>query len=306
MSDFGVEHSFGQGCQRLKEHYGFELGSSALRDATLTHAGRAQARLEADYQQSFRILPRTGGPEHVVAEIDGTMIATVPAGLGRKEKRPREWKEMRLGAARAKGSTTAHYAAGFLGVDEAGNRWGHCAREAGWSQEGRIHVVADGAEWIAIQSREVFGDQADLLVDFYHVSEYLAAAAPSCRPASPRAWLHTQQKRLKRGAVDKVLASMADFLEDPATTPDELAPVRVATRYLSNRLHCLNYPKAIANDLPIGSGLIESGHKHVLHARLKKAGCAWLPNNAHAIAHLRVLRANQQWDDFWQPQPLAA
>jgi hypothetical protein len=28
--------------------------------------------------------------------------------------------------------------------------------------------------------------------------------------------------------------------------------------------------------LPIGSGMIESGHRHVLHARLKKAGAAWL------------------------------
>ncbi len=125
--------------------------------------------------------------------MDGTMIATVPTGLGRKEKRPRDWKEMRLGAAQAKGCTQAHHSACFLAVDEAGNRWGHCAREAGWSQEARIHVVADGAEWIALQSREVFGDQADLLVDFYHVSEYLAAAAQACRPASPRAWLHTSK-----------------------------------------------------------------------------------------------------------------
>lgn len=297
LSDFGVEHSFRQSCQRLKEHYGFELGASAVRDTTLEHAGRAALQLEAHYAQSFRVLPQSG-PAHVVAEADGTMICTLQAGRRRQGPRPREWKEMRLCAARAQGRVETSYAAGFSAVDELGRRWGHCTREAGWSLESRIHVVADGAEWIRLQSREVFGAQADLLIDFYHVSEYLAAAAQRCRPKSPRMWLRTQQRRLRRGVPEAVLKALQPFAE-PAALPEEEAPVRSAIRYLSNRLECLDYPRAIARELPIGSGLIESAHKHVLQARLKKAGSAWLPENADAIAHLRVLRANRQWDDFW-------
>jgi hypothetical protein len=56
---------------------------------------------------------------------------------------------------------------------------------------------------------------------------------------------------------------------------------------------------AIALGLPIGSGMIESGHRHVLQARLKKAGAAWLKEHADQIAHLRVLRANQYWPSLW-------
>jgi hypothetical protein len=37
----------------------------------------------------------------------------------------------------------------------------NAAREAGWALESRIHVVGDGAEWIRLQTREVFGDQAN-------------------------------------------------------------------------------------------------------------------------------------------------
>ncbi len=165
------------------------------------------------------------------------------------------------------------------------------ARDAGWALESRIHVVADGAERIALQSREVFGDLADLLVDFYHVSEYLAADAEVCRPKSPRSWLHTQQKRLRRGAPLRVIEAMEPFAE-PQSDADADPPVRAAIRYLRNRLQCLDYPKALSRDLPIGSGLIESGHKHVLQARHKKAVCAWLPAHADAMAQLRVLRAN--------------
>lgn len=303
LSDFGAEHSFRQCGQRLQEHYGFTLSATAVRDATLQHAERAAQQLEAHYAQSFRVLPKTG-PEYIVAEADGTMICTVPAGRKRTQARPREWKEMRLSAARAKGSVATTYAAGFLTVEETGRRWAHCARDAGWSLESRLHVVADGAEWIRLQCQEAFGEQAELLIDFFHVSEYLAAAAESCRPQAPSAWRRTQQKRLCRGAVDKVLAALADALE-PATVYDEEAPVRAAHGYLSRRQPYLDYPKALAQDLPIGSGLIESGHKHVLQARLKKPGSAWLPHNAHRIAQLRIIRANQLWEHFWQ-DPQAA
>lgn len=300
LCDFGAEHSFVQSNERLKEHYGFQLSATAVREVTLDHARRAASALEEHYAQGFRVLPRQG-PAFVIAETDGTMICTVEAKRRRQGQRPREWKEMRLSAACAQQSTQTFYAAGFHSVEETGRRWGHCARDAGWALESRIHVVADGAEWIGIQTREVFGDQADMLIDFYHVSEYLAAAAPICRPESPRSWLHTEQKRLRRGATCLVLADMEAFSE-PASVTDEQAPVRSAIRYLSNRLSALNYPAAIARALPIGSGLIESGHKHVLHARLKQAGSAWLAENADAIAQLRVLRANHRWNDLWQRQ----
>lgn len=90
----------------------------------------------------------------------------------------------------------------------------------------------------------------------------------------------------------KVIASLAEHLEAEA-------PVRNGHRYLSNRLDCLDYPQVLALGLPIGSGIIESGHRHVLQARLKKAGAAWLSDHADRIAHLRVLRANHQWLSIW-------
>jgi len=296
LTDFGCEHSFARAVQSLREHYGFELGASAIRKATLTHASRAKEQLEKEYEQPFRILPAVQ-EEHVIAEVDGTMICTVEPGP-RKGKRPRQWKEMRLVAAQAKGSVRTVYAATFGSVAETGRRWGHCAKQAGWGLNSRIHVVADGAEWIRLQSQEVFGEQGHLLCDFFHVSEYLGAAAPVCAASQPDRGRRTQQKRLRRGAAQKVIETLADRLEPP-DVPDEVAPVRSGHRYLSNRVDCLDYPEADRLGLPIGSGMIESGHRHVLHARLKKAGTAWLRNHADDIGHLRVLRANDQWQSLW-------
>lgn len=71
------------------------------------------------------------------------------------------------------------------------------------------------------------------------------------------------------------------------------------TRYLSNRIDQLDYPRAKALDLPIGSGLIKSGHRHVLQARLKQPRAVWLRENAEVIAQMRVIRSNKQWENFW-------
>src|SRR5207245_11459061 len=111
-------------------------------------------------------------------------------------------------------------------------------------------------------------------------------------------WRRTQQARLKRGAVGKVIQALEEHLE-PEATPEENAPVRNGHRYLINRTDCVDYPRALALGLPIGSGMIESGHRHVLQARPKKAGAAWLVDHADQIANLRVLRANGQWLSLW-------
>jgi hypothetical protein len=296
LSDFGAEHAFAQAAARVKEHYGIELSVSAVRKATLETAARAQGKLEAKYAETYRVLPAEG-EDRVVAEADGTLLCTVKPGC-RKGKRPREWKEMRLLAAQAHGSCQTNYAATFQSVDEAGRRWGHCARDVGWGFNTRIHVVADGAPWIALQGDAVFGDAHQMLCDFYHVSEYLGAAAKSICPAQSERWRKTRQSRLKSGASASVIAELSRHCEPP-DTPEEDAPVASAHRYLHNRRGSLDYASALKQDLPIGSGLIESGHRHVLQARLKKAGTSWLPQTAEAMAQLRVLRSNFQWQSLW-------
>jgi hypothetical protein len=296
LTDFGSEHSFRHAAASVLEHYGFEINASAVRNATLRHAQRAAQMLEEEYQKPFRALPAVGA-KHVIAEADGSMVCTVSAGP-RGSKKPREWKEIRLTAAQADGSTEKFYAATFGEVAEVGRRWGHCARRAGWGLNSQVHAVGDGAEWVRLQTTEVFGSQGTFLCDYFHVSEYLAEAGPSCRPKAPEQWRRTQQKRLKRGALPQVIDSLAEHLEVPDTL-EELAPVNNAHRYLSNRKDCLDYPRALRLGLPIGSGMIESGHRHVLQARLKKAGAAWLLAHAELLANLRVLRTNGDWLRLW-------
>ena len=82
-------------------------------------------------------------------------------------------------------------------------------------------------------------------------------------------------------------------------TPQEEAPVRSAYGYMDERQHYMDYAAARAAGLPIGSGEVAGGHRHVLQKRLKIAGAWWLETNVERMLQLRTVRANGDWNKYW-------
>ncbi len=103
-------------------------------------------------------------------------------------------------------------------------------------------------------------------------------------------------KLLLQNEVGQVLSILQCQLE-PAEQKE--APIRSAHGYISQRQDHMDYAGARAAGLPIGSGEVESGHKHVLQKRLKIAGAWWLERNAEPMLQLRTVRANGDWSKYW-------
>jgi hypothetical protein len=298
LTDFGADESFSKASAKVLEHYGLQIGAGTVRAITLKHAAGAQSRSDEFCRHSFRALP-TEGADTLVCEADGSFLRLIESGLPRKGKRPREWKEARVVAAQAVGKARAVYAATFGSPEEAGQKWGWAARQAGRALSSKIHGLGDGASWIELQLREIFGQDAEYLIDYYHLLEYLAAAACKIAAGREKNWMRTQKRRLKKGQYKKVIAALKKELE-PDCRPEEEAPVRRAWRYMTNRPNAFNYHEALEKELPIGSGMIESSHGHILQSRMKKNGMAWTLDNAEQMVQLRVMRANNQWKIYWQ------
>jgi Uncharacterised protein family (UPF0236) len=295
ICDFAADEAFGTAAEKLQEHYGLSIAVERVRRTCLHHAHLLAARAP----EATGTLAAEGAAA-IVAEADGTMIPTVdctaaPPDSDRRKHRHTAWQEMRLVAARAQGEVQVQYAAGFGTAEATGQWWSEVVRRAHWAPHTFIHGVGDGAEWISEQFRQHFGAHGRYTLDLFHACDYLAAAAPTSAPAG---FVAQQREALKRNEHAAVIAELATRLEAP-TPPAEQTPVRAAHRYLSKRVDQLDYQAALARDLPVGSGLIESGHRHVLQARLKKPGAWWTRNNAHAVAQLRVTRANHGWHDYW-------
>jgi len=297
VCDFGMESSFQQAGKRVEEHYGFSFPVSAVANITRKHAQAIAAKQQA--RQGAHRLP-VKGAETLVAEADGSflrIVSTTQNKTDRRKTRQVEYREARLCAASAQGSDCIYYDATFKVVDTIAGLWSFTAKDAGMSTHTHVHVVSDGAPWIYTQSKAAFGQQSCFLIDLYHVLEYLHEAAATCSK-TPQRWLDTQKKRLKNGHSKKVIAELKKHIEDDKLA-DADSPVRCALRYLKNRADCLAYDVALAQKLPLGSGLIESGNKHVLQARMKIPGASWSLDTAENFARSRALRANGQWQDYW-------
>jgi hypothetical protein len=298
MTDFGADHAFGQVPKKLQEHYGITIGASTVRKITEGHGACMRA-----HQEQGAWPMTTPGCEQQIGELDGSMvpIMTSEAAAGDKRKhKTLHWQEARLALVHAHGSVTPKFAATFGGsVEESGHALRACAVAAGFGTNTQLHGVGDGAEWIAEQFTTAFGPQGSYLVDFYHVCDYLAAAAPTCAPVAPHAWLETQKQHLKNNGVAEVLTQLQPYVEAEAVDNDH-APVRACVRYLSNRRQLLDYKEAIEKGLPIGSGEIESAHRYIIQQRLKVPGAWWKADNVEPMLMLRVVRANGDWDQYWQ------
>ena len=298
--DFGADVSFQRVPQKFQEHYGFEVPATMVRQITEEHA--AQMLEQQSLQEQ---MPEQAGVPVVVAEIDGSMIpivqtAAAPAGEDRRKARKLGWQEARLALAYAWGTVSPRFGATLGGPAEAGAQWKDCVIRAGAGSQTYIHGVGDGAPWILEQKEQQFGTQARYVIDFSHLSDYLAAAAPACCPANPNGWLAQQQEQLKLSQVEPVLDAWVPFLERTSSAAKkEEAPVQACYRYMENRPGQFDYRAAIAKGLPIGSGQIESGHRYVIQSRLKLAGAWWKEENAGSMIALRVVRANNEWDAYW-------
>jgi hypothetical protein len=290
LSDFGAETSFARAAAQLKEHYGIEVPASAVRQITYRHA-----RLIEEVQPP----PAPKPARTLITEIDGSMIPIVKSkeGPDRRKTKLTSWNEVRLCCARAEDEVNRRYGATLGTLEVVSLLWQQTARRAGLDEKTFVHGLGDGAPWIAEKFKDNFGTQGKYLIDFYHVSEYLAAAAQKIAgPKQAVRWLHTQKGRLLNGQARKILRTLEPHRETPQALE---SPVEDAWRYIHQRLHHLHYPQAVKANLPIGSGEVESAHRHVIQHRLKLAGAWWKETNAQAMLGLRVARANHCWNAYW-------
>ncbi|MBI5274570.1 MAG: ISKra4 family transposase, partial [Chlamydiales bacterium] len=69
---------------------------------------------------------------------------------------------------------------------------------------------------------------------------------------------------------------------------------------MENRKNQFDYQDELRNNLPTGSGEIESGNRSVIQKRLKTPGAWWSVSTAEYMLALRCLRINGDWRKYWR------
>jgi hypothetical protein len=302
MTDFGADESFTKASNKINEHYGITIPVSGERNITLLHARQMNKELEKtvatkNKKARKKEIQNNIGKDFIISETDGSMVPIVvikKTGKDRRKNKEVIYREARLTLARANTSDTPVFSVTLSDIDTVGKHIRSCIDQAGCGSNSRIYAIGDGVPWIANQVDIQFGSQAKYILDFYHASEYLAAASHECATIEPSKWLHAQQQLLKCGKAETVLNNLRNYALE-----HEASATYKCYHYMQKRINQLHYDEAIKNDIPIGSGEIESAHRYIIQDRIKITGAWWIESNAESMASLSVLRANNDWNNYW-------
>jgi hypothetical protein len=75
--------------------------------------------------------------------------------------------------------------------------------------------------------------------------------------------------------------------------------VRKAAGYLVKNTKWLHYDRALADGLPIATGMIDGACRYLVQDRMGRTGARWSLAGAEAVLRLRALRTSGDFDD-WQ------
>jgi hypothetical protein len=174
--------------------------------------------------------------------------------------------------------------------------------QVGMGRAQRWVALSDGGAGIEDWLRLNFPRVEAVILDFYHVAEYLNEWAKALHPNEAeaqdvaRAWCH----RLKHEGGAVVLADLRRI--DVSRRSEAVVEAhRVMLVYFTNQVHRMDYPSYRAKGWLIGSGPVEAACKQVVGQRLKGTGMRWGEAGADGVCHLRALFRSEkgQWDAYW-------
>jgi hypothetical protein len=112
-------------------------------------------------------------------------------------------------------------------------------------------------------------------------------------------WWHRRLDQLKQGHLDNFFAALKWLARRHSTVDPDVSPKRLLQYFQDNR-HRLIYRWALDNNLPIGSGAVESAARHIVQQRLKQSGMRWSDPGAQAVLNLRTLHRNGEFEQYWE------
>jgi hypothetical protein len=142
-----------------------------------------------------------------------------------------------------------------------------------------------------------------IFVDFIHVAQYVWGAAQALLPGDDlqqELWVRTHLLEILRGKASLVAGGMRRSATSRQMSASARKPVDKCAEYLLNNAPYLQYPIALAEGVPIATGVIEGACRHLVEDRMNLTGARWSLKGAEAVLNLRALRSSDDFTDYWK------
>lgn len=288
--DFGINDTFDSVAERWGIHYPTSISENLVRRVV----DRVGLRCEAAFSdESLQLACREQSDQPasmLVVATDGSMLLTREEG----------WKEAKVAVvARAEAFQSekkrrrvdeARYVA-VLGGQEPFKKSLAAALAAERADE--VPLVAwlgDGARGIWTVATELcpFAIQVLDIPHAIHWAMLCGKALLGEGDAGLPLWEARIRELLDADSPDAAIAELLECL--PLTSTDQhLAALDDVIGYYRNNQKRMRYRTFRSLGLPVGSGIVESAHRHVLQVRMKRAGQRWSIVRARRMTRLRAV-----------------
>ena len=312
LARLGSTVDFAEAVDLLHLVLGLRVSEATLRQRTYA-AGTAALAVEAATQQAVQApTSLTDSPARLQLSIDATKVPLVHGA----------WTDVKLavfadlvpGPMAEDGCPTTEavhlsYVARWEPAEQFGQTITPEAQRRGLDEAGVVVSPNDGGEWIQ-GNLDLVAPQAVRILDPAHAIEHLgqiAALVYGLDTDEARAWVTRQYQTLRETGPAPVLAELARCqaqgpCASPPPCPDGLPPATYLARevaYFEKRAAQLDYATFRRLGYPLGSGIVESGHKVVVGQRCKGAGQHWATHHLNPLLILRCASCNDRWDATW-------
>ena len=331
--DLASDESCGKAVAKLERHHpGVEMDRTTALRMLHEHGKNARVFIDDKLAEARAVaeLPpalRPEGTDELEVQFDGGMIpvATLePMEVSEGEepeltpvrglpKRRREcrWEEAKVGLVQKPGEVDRLYSVQpTSGLEQSFDDLFALACFKGWDEQTRVRGISDGAPHIRPHMELAFDiGNFRFILDRPHCKEHLSSAGKELEPMTgvpAQQWADAALKKLEAGQSGAVVAELEQAWE--ASGPDKKSrndTLRLEAGYFKRNHDAVAYAYYRDNGWSTASSEVESGHRHVVQARLKISGAWWHPDHVDDILALRMLKANGWWDEYWHTQRAA-
>ena len=188
---------------------------------------------------------------------------------------------------------------------------------SGFTENTKVFGLADGAVWIEnLLKDDIFTENTFYyLIDFFHLAEYIHEAVKTL-PDSRKYLVKKWKIMAKNGRTEDILKEINDLdlkqesvevtrivnrtiKGNKVTVKENVNMIEVLYKYIDNRYGNFDYPFFKENNMPIGTGRIESANKILVKKRMD-IPFGWTEKNANIMLELIMIKSNGFFKQFWQ------
>jgi hypothetical protein len=314
LSDFGIDESFEIATKKFKEHYKFEIGISTADRTTKEIAKEASVYIDDKLSSNSSNIDKesVSFKEKILIELDGCEIRTgqmrvientnksTPVYNNPKKEKIINWRDVRLAFARPLDEKEKKFVGKMDSYPEVVNHLHSLAKLIGMTSETDVIGVADGGIGLSEELKRQFPNM-QFILDKSHLRDHFFDTADKMGISKEERvkWVEPRIKKISNGEVDKILEELEELVIEDENDKKSSDRLKRLTGYLTRFHDALYYDSFKKKGYPIGSGEIESAHKSVPQKRLKIPGATWHPGSIDPLLALRILRADDWWEDFW-------